>query len=93
MLWIDTKHRGTKAAAVIEWNDEAIPVFVFQTVHQMDLGPHGPIRTCGRFANALNNVFGRSYFVGKLRHFKAAFRMGYYPDVRVTRSYLLNVLR
>src|SRR5262245_57361888 len=41
MRRIDTEHGGAEAAAIVEWDDEAIRILLLQTIHQVDLCPDG----------------------------------------------------
>src|SRR5215475_7757228 len=93
MLRVNAEHRGTEAAAVVEWNDEPIPVFLHQPVHKMNLGADGPFRTGGRLRQTFDDVFGRPAVIRKLNNLEPAFRVSNNPNSRMPRTDLPDMQR
>ena len=64
MRRIDSEHRGAKASAVIQRDDESIRIFLHQTIDEMNLGPYRPHRSRRRLRHAFNDVLGGTDIIG-----------------------------
>src|SRR5262245_35995921 len=90
---VDTKHRRTEAAAIVQRNDEAVRVLFLQSIDEMDFRTDRKLAAGRRLADAFDDVFGRTDIIAKLRNFEPALGMTDDSNPWILCAYLLRVLR
>src|SRR5437868_3185057 len=92
MLRCNAEHRGTHTNARIERNDLAVRHFLGETVHQVNFGTHGPLRTRGRSGNRTNDALCRADLIRRLRNLEAALRVRDYVNAGMLATHMLDML-